>query len=50
MGTNLKLYIYGAGGLGREVYEVAARYNELHRKWIEIIFIDDFEGEGEFFG
>jgi len=35
------LGIYGAGGLGREVYEVAHTINCSSLSWSEIIFIDD---------
>ena len=35
------LGIYGAGGLGREVYEVAYAINCQRSLWSEIIFIDD---------
>lgn len=35
------LGIYGAGGLGREVYEVAHTINRQSSFWSEIIFIDD---------
>lgn len=35
------LGIYGAGGLGREVYEVAHTINRQKLTWSEIIFIDD---------
>lgn len=35
------LGIYGAGGLGREVYEVAYTINCQSLAWSEIIFIDD---------
>ena len=35
------LGIYGASGLGREVYELALLTNERFSKWDEIIFIDD---------
>ena len=35
------LGIYGAGGLGREVYELAVLVNRENNRWSEIIFIDD---------
>jgi sugar O-acyltransferase (sialic acid O-acetyltransferase NeuD family) len=35
------LAIYGAGGLGREVYEVAQAINCQKESWSQIIFIDD---------
>lgn len=37
------LGIYGAGGLGREVYELANVINDVSKRWAEIIFIDDAE-------
>jgi len=42
--VNLKykiLGIYGGGGLGREVFELAKLLNSIDEKWSEIIFIDD---------
>jgi sugar O-acyltransferase (sialic acid O-acetyltransferase NeuD family) len=44
------LGIYGAGGLGREIYEIAIRRNTVSSIWSEIIFIDDFSDESEYFG
>lgn len=35
------LGIYGAGGLGREVLDIALRINEEEDRWIDIVFIDD---------
>lgn len=40
------LGIYGSGGAGREVKEIA----ELINRWTEIVFIDDTVEEGEFKG
>lgn len=40
------LGIYGAGGLGREIYDIALRRNAASGLWSEIIFIDDFSDEG----
>ena len=37
------LGIYGAGGLGREVYELANVINSRNNLWTEIVFIDDAE-------
>ena len=37
----MTLGIYGAGGLGKEVYELASVINSLNNRWTEIIFIDD---------
>lgn len=44
------LAIYGSGGLGREIYEVAVRRNAVSSNWDHIVFIDDFSDEGEYFG
>lgn len=46
----MKLAIYGAGGLGREVYEIAMRRNAASKLWNDILFIDDFSEEGDYFG
>tara|TARA_B100001758_G_C18300232_1_gene551901 strand:- start:330 stop:986 length:657 start_codon:yes stop_codon:yes gene_type:complete len=35
------LGIYGAGGLGREVYELAISINFRNQRWSKIVFIDD---------
>lgn len=43
---SMKLGIYGSGGAGREVKEIA----ELRNEWDEIIFIDDTVPSGEFKG
>ena len=37
----MTLGIYGAGGLGREVFELANVINSCNNFWTEIIFIDD---------
>lgn len=50
------LGIYGSGGLGREIYELAQRCDASFRnhagkeRWKEVIFIDDYNEEGPFFG
>jgi sugar O-acyltransferase (sialic acid O-acetyltransferase NeuD family) len=36
------LCIYGAGGFGKEVSDIALRINKKHARWEEIYFIDDF--------
>ena len=38
----MKLFIYCAGGFGREVYDVAKRSNQAVPQWESIAFIDDF--------
>ena len=45
----MKLGIYGSGGLGREIFEIALRRNIVSLFWDDIIFIDDFSEEGDFF-
>jgi sugar O-acyltransferase (sialic acid O-acetyltransferase NeuD family) len=42
----MNLGIYGAGGFGKEVYDVACRQNEIHKSWERIFFIDDFRKNG----
>ena len=37
----MKLCIYGAGGFGKEVYDIAARINKLKNSWEEILFVVD---------
>ena len=36
------LGIYGAGNLGKELYDIALRVNSYENRWEKIIFIDDF--------
>lgn len=44
------LGIYGSGGLGREIYDIADRRNAASSLWDEIMFIDDFCDEGDYYG
>lgn len=44
----MKLAIYGAGGSGKEVYEIVEDCEGERKKWEEIIFIDDTKEEGLF--
>jgi sugar O-acyltransferase (sialic acid O-acetyltransferase NeuD family) len=37
----MNLGIYGAGGLGKEVFDIAVRENNISKKWERIFFIDD---------
>jgi sugar O-acyltransferase (sialic acid O-acetyltransferase NeuD family) len=46
----MKLGIYGAGGLGQEIYEVSKRINSASKRWKEIFFVDDVRSEGPIFG
>lgn len=41
------LYIYGTGGLGREIIGLAREYNSEHGVWTDICFINDFTEEKE---
>lgn len=44
------LAIYGTGGLGREICDIARRSQSLTSRWQEIVFVDDFAEPGEFYG
>lgn|SRR5574344_726936 len=48
--SEVTLAIYGAGGLGREIFELAQRCNQVSKQWVDIVLIDDFREESEFFG
>ena len=37
----IKLFIYGVGGLGREIFELLETINKIHPKWDIAGFIDD---------
>ena len=39
----MKLFIYGNGGLGKEVFDIANRINKNEFKYKSIYFINDFE-------
>lgn len=45
----MKLGIYGAGSLGKKIYDVALRINENEHRWDEILFIDDVRQEKEYY-
>jgi len=47
--VGMKLGIYGSGGLGKEVYELAERINHTAKRWDEIFFVDDVRDEGALF-
>ena len=36
-----RLFIYGAGGLGRDVLRLSRRINRESTRWSEISFVDD---------
>ena len=40
------LAIFGSGGQGKEVRELADLDNKVTNKWDEIIFVDDVQPEG----
>ena len=46
----MMLLIYGSGGLGREVYDLAIRINNKNQRWSEIAFIDDIRPDSELDG
>lgn len=46
----MMLLIYGSGGLGREVYDLAIRINNENQRWSEIAFIDDIRPDSELDG
>ena len=37
----MNLCIYCAGGLGKEVFDIATRINKIHSIWDEIFFVAD---------
>ena len=49
-GCRMILGIYGAGGLGHEIYILARQINAINKKWSDIIFIDDNPNPNEFKG
>lgn len=46
----MKLAIYGAGGLGREVLELAKQINATHPRWDAFCFIDDLHADRQLKG
>lgn len=46
----MKLLIYCAGGLGKEVYDLAVFLNKVEKRWDEISFIDDVRKESKYYG
>ncbi|ADL34922.1 acetyltransferase [Butyrivibrio proteoclasticus B316] len=42
----MNLAVYGAGGSGREVYDLLQHCPKQRQKWDEIVFIDDTKEEG----
>lgn len=46
----MKLFIYCAGGIGREIYDIANLVNISDKLWEDICFIDDTITNGEIYG
>lgn len=46
----MRLAIYGTGGTGREVHEIASSIDPLHERWEELVFVDDVTDECELYG
>lgn len=46
----MKLFIYCAGGIGREIYDIATLINKSDKLWDKICFIDDTITSGEVYG
>ena len=46
----MKLFLYGASGAALEVYDMVMRNVSLKNRYTEVIFIDDFQEETEFYG
>lgn len=45
----MQLAIYGAGRLGKELYDLAYRINAIEHRWQNIFFIDDIRRERHFY-
>lgn len=43
------LFVYGTGGAGIEVYDLAVRTNRSNNKYSKILFIDDYLEEGDYY-
>ncbi len=43
------LGIYGAGSLGKEIFDIAMRVNEKEDRWNNIFFLDDIREEKEYY-
>lgn len=44
------LAIYGTGGSGREVFEIAGSLNAMANRWEKLLFLDDFTENTELYG
>lgn len=45
----MQLAIYGAGSLGKQLYDVALRINAIEQRWKKVFFIDDIRQEEHFY-
>lgn len=45
----MKLFVYCAGGFGKEIYDTALRANQARPQWEDILFIDDYAESGSAF-
>ena len=46
----MNLFIYGSGGTGCEIVDIALRCNALAPQWNTLHFVDDVRAEGEHYG
>lgn len=46
----MKLFLYGASGAALEVYDMVMRNASLKSRYADVVFIDDFQEEAEFYG
>jgi sugar O-acyltransferase (sialic acid O-acetyltransferase NeuD family) len=46
----MNLCIYGSGGFGKEVMDIARRLNQAHSLWDRIVFLDDSREESSHYG
>ena len=44
------LAVYGTGGSGREVHEIASAMDPAHERWERIVFVDDVTDARELYG
>lgn len=46
----MQLFIYGAGNLGKELYDFALLVNQIQHKWDDVAFLDEVKKENQFYG
>lgn len=46
----MKLFIYGAGGAGIEIYDLVSRNRAIEQRYSAVYFVDDFAAESEYYG